>query len=379
MTRADIAASAASHLREAAALAHNNPVVVGFDGFVDEIVTVVEKRHSASSFDPVPTIARLAEKMEAAVGQSSNYELVVKDIKIGGNGPIMANAMAAAGLPVTYLGSLGYPEVHPVFHQLAQRATVYTIGQPGHTDALEFADGKLMLGKIECLNDVTWDNLVNRVGLDQLRTLFGAAKLIGTVNWTMLPEMGGIWEGIQRDILAHDPTRRVFFCDLADPEKRTRESLIQAMERLTAFQTTCDVILGLNLKEAVQVAEALEVPIPDDLSGQLTVLAANLRNRLGLTCVVIHPRAKAAAATENETVEFLGPYIAEPKISTGGGDHFNAGFCVGWLLGLPLVECLATGKGTSGSYVRTAESPTVDVLAEFLENLPDAQPIADDH
>jgi sugar/nucleoside kinase (ribokinase family) len=62
--------------------------------------------------------------------------------------------------------------------------------------------------------------------------------------------------------------------------------------------------------------------------------------------------------------------VKEPKISTGAGDHFNAGFCLGRVLGLSLEESLCTGVGTSGYYVRTAISPTAAQLAEFIANLP---------
>ena len=120
---------------------------VGLDGFVDEIIAVVDKRHDCERFDAVRTIAAIGEKIRTAAGKSSNYELVVKQMKLGGNGPIMANALAALGLGVTYIGSVGYPDVHPVFRDFATRAASSSIGEPGHTDALEFDDGKLMLGK----------------------------------------------------------------------------------------------------------------------------------------------------------------------------------------------------------------------------------------
>ena len=55
------------------------------------------------------TIGAIGQKILNASGQSSNYELVVKQRKLGGNGPIMANALACLGLDVTYLGNLGYP------------------------------------------------------------------------------------------------------------------------------------------------------------------------------------------------------------------------------------------------------------------------------
>src|SRR4051812_19024726 len=73
---------------------------VGLDGFVDEIIAVVDKRQDKEKYEPVKTIDRLAEKIQKAAGQSSNYELVVTQRKLGGNGPIMANALACLGMEV---------------------------------------------------------------------------------------------------------------------------------------------------------------------------------------------------------------------------------------------------------------------------------------
>src|SRR5213593_616546 len=101
---------------------------IGLDGFVDEIIAVVDTRKNHEHYEPVRTIDALGQKIRAAAGESSNYELVVKQMKLGGNGPIMANALASAGMSVTYIGNLGYPNIHPVFADLAKKATVYSIG-----------------------------------------------------------------------------------------------------------------------------------------------------------------------------------------------------------------------------------------------------------
>ena len=53
-----------------------------------------------------------------------------------------------SGLKVTYLGSLGYPTIHPVFNEFATRVEVHSIADACHTDAVEFVDAKLMLGKM---------------------------------------------------------------------------------------------------------------------------------------------------------------------------------------------------------------------------------------
>src|SRR5436190_7025546 len=95
-------------------------VLVGLDGFVDLIIDVVDKRTGPETYTRVDTIASLGERISRAAGLSSNLELVVRQEKLGGNGPIMANAMLETGCAVTYIGSLGQPAVHPVFADMAK-------------------------------------------------------------------------------------------------------------------------------------------------------------------------------------------------------------------------------------------------------------------
>lgn len=374
MTREQICAAASGKLRQAIPTLKSTPVLIGLDGFVDEIVAVVDKRTGLHDYAPVKTIAHLAEKIHNAAGQSSNYELVVKQMKLGGNGPIMANAMAAVGLPVTYIGNLGYPNLHPVFAEFAARAQVISIADPGHTDALEFDDGKLMLGKIEPVKDINWDNLRGRVGEQKLHDLIGQSTLVGMVNWTMLPFMSEIWSKLISDVLPRVPKKnRTLFVDLADPEKRLHEDIAEAMKLLTAFQDQVEVILGLNLKESTEILHVLGLPAPQDAEANIEKSAGMIRKRLGISCVVIHPRRGAAAATADNSASFAGPFVQQPKISTGAGDHFNAGFCLGRILGMDLSESLCLGVSTSGYYVRNAVSPTAAELADFAGNLPPPQ------
>src|SRR5687767_3532927 len=115
---------------------------IGLDGFVDEIIHLVDVRHNSESFDRIPSIARLAERLAGAAGQSTNIEAVTQRVKLGGNGPIMADALCRFGVKVTYVGALGYPTMHPVFANFAARAEVHSIAPPGLTDAYEFEIGR---------------------------------------------------------------------------------------------------------------------------------------------------------------------------------------------------------------------------------------------
>jgi sugar/nucleoside kinase (ribokinase family) len=374
MTCQQICELTSKRLAAAAPTISSIKTLVGLDGFVDNIISVVDKRQDLETFDRIKTIEHLGQKISNAAGQSSNYELVVTQQKLGGNGPIMANALASIGLDVSYVGNLGYPTIHPVFQEFAKRAHVISIAEPGYTDALEFDDGKLMLGKHESLKDVNWDNLLGRVGKEKLKTLLQPARLIGMVNWTMLPHMTRIWAKLLDEVIPNlERHQRKLFIDLADPEKRTHADIMDALRMLTRFQDQVDVILGLNLKESLEVADVLGLPGAKDAEAAIEDNARAIRQKLNLECVVIHPRRGAAAATESESASFEGPFVKEPKISTGAGDHFNAGFCVGRVLGFSLTESLCTGVATSGYYVRNAASPSALELAEFVAHLPAPQ------
>jgi hypothetical protein len=342
---------------------------VGLDGFVDTIVTAVDQRRGqGENFTPIATLADFGRRITAAAGQSTNIELYPRLDKLGGNGPIMANALLAGGLDVTYAGALGTPSVHPVFSDLAQRGRVYPLCAPAQTTAVEFGDGKLMLGAMRSLDEITFARLTERIGTERLRAELADAALVALVNWTMIPNMSAILEALAETILPVLPSnpQRVFFFDLADPEKRPREDLAAVLRIISRWQHFGRVVLGLNFKEARQVAAILDVPLASESEADLRAGAAALRTRLEVECVVIHPRHAAACAMPNGTSWVRGPYTEHPLITTGAGDHFNAGFTRGLLLGLPAEACLTLGVCTSGHYVRTGVSPSLEDLESFL-------------
>jgi len=371
VTTSSLPARAAATLDAAAQTVPQLKATIGLDGFVDSIIAVVDKRESADKFSRVPTLAAFGERIARAAGQSTQAELVIDRVKLGGNGPIMANALAAAGVRVTSVGNLGHPSVHPAFAELAQRATVLSIAEPAYTDALEFEDGKLMLGKRASLRDVNWENLVARVGRDRLVKLFQESDLIGLQNWTMLPFMSDIWRHVLAEICPSLPAtpRWKFFFDLADPEMREKQDIRDAAALISQFQKYYETYLGLNEKEAFEVGRALGYQGGANGAAAVKAVAQFVWDKLRVSCVVVHPREYAVAASAAGVVQVAGPFTAKPLISTGAGDHFNAGFCLGKLAGGSDEIALQTGVGCSGYYVRTAKSPAVKELAEFLRTL----------
>lgn len=345
--------------------------LVGLDGFVDTIVTPVAlRRGPGENFTPLATLTEFGQRIVAAAGKSTNIELYPRTDKLGGNGPIMANALLAAGARVTYVGAVGLPAVHPVFADMATKARTFSISPAAQTTAVECNDGKIMLGQMRCLDDITYERICEVMGEPAFHAEIASANLVALVNWTMIPKMTSIFTALTERVLPKLPPapERIFFFDLADPEKRSVEDLRGALAAIAAFQRFGRVTLGLNLKEAQQVAAALGCGPVDETEKSLRAAATAVRGQLGVHTVVIHPRESAACADASGTSWVPGPYTEKPLITTGAGDHFNAGFTTGQLLGLDPEACLTLGVCTSGHYVRTGESPTLATLETFLAN-----------
>jgi sugar/nucleoside kinase (ribokinase family) len=352
--------------------AHNlasNPakshVLIGFDGFIDEIIHLVDTRESVDSYTAIPTIEDFGKRILAAAGLSCNIEMVPQQIKLGGNGPIMANNLVEQGFGVSYCGAIGANQnVHPVFEAFAARCdSVMTLCDPGHTDAVEFEDGKVMLGKMNTLPEVNWQRLVDLVGADQFKERLARMDLVGCVNWTMLPEMNSILKGLGES-LADSEKRPLLFIDLTDPRKRSAEDIAEVLEILKDLQGNLNVVLGLNENESMQVAKVLFGQEGDDLTSR----AQQIRTHLDLYQVVVHPTRSAAVATRDGEWYVEGPFTPKPKLTTGAGDNFNAGYCNGLLSGLDPESCLITGVCSSGFYVRNCRSATRIELVDFIHS-----------
>ncbi|HBF35758.1 MAG TPA: hypothetical protein DDW50_00370 [Firmicutes bacterium] len=146
---------------------------IGFDGFIDSIIRVVKQKTPDKKLRYFDTIEEFGSFLISQSGQSCSIELKEHLCKMGGNMPIFSNALGSLGISVTCIGALGYPQVHPLFEPMKKNhCTLYTVSDPGLTSALEFDDGKVMLIRIEALDNLTWEWIQNVVGLRSIGELF---------------------------------------------------------------------------------------------------------------------------------------------------------------------------------------------------------------
>lgn len=345
--------------------------MIGFDGFVDEVVHVVEKRVDADTYVRMERMADYGTRIVSCAGLSMNVEMVPVQQKLGGNGPILANALLGCGMDVTYVGALGFPSPHAVFHELETRAKVISICDPGQTDAVEFLDGKIISSRLEPLKAVAADTLRERVGTEKLAQMIDESDFLGFENWTLVMNMTGVWDYLLSEVLPATKAcakKKLLLIDLCDPEKRSETDILAALTRLEGFSKHFRVVLGLNMREACELAELFGQHVPDYSKADPCAIAAYVKQNVCAETVVVHPTREACAVSDRGIARVDGPYCTKPRLTTGAGDNFNAGYALGRMLDFDEEESLLLGTASSGFYVRNCRSASFQELIGFLRS-----------
>ena len=142
------------------------------------------------------------------------------------------------------------------------------------------------------------------------------------------------------------------------------------MELLNAFSVYWDVVLSLNLNEAIIVHSVLTKKKQGE--EDLEKMCEEIFEKLNIDTVVVHTSKQSLARNTDGLHTRKSFYIQSPAISSGAGDNFNAGFCIGKLMGLETGTSLLLGHATSSLYMQSTNSPTVAEVLEFLSrNLSD--------
>lgn len=344
--------------------------LIGLDGFVDEVVHVVDKRIDADTYSRIRTIQEYGERILEGSRLSLNIEIVPVSKKLGGNGPIYAEGLKKYGAEITYIGCTGKESLHPVFEELAMGSRIIGIAEPGQTDAMEFLDGKIIRSKLDSLNGLTWNKMTEKVSAEKQAELFEEADLLSFNNWTMLPHMSEIWKKMLDEVVplvTENKRKKVLFFDLADPRKRQAADILEALMLIKRFrQQGFRTMLGLNEKEARQVAGLLT---GREVAGlNLREMVMMIAESMEIETVAVHPVDRAACCQSGVYYEVEGPYCEAPVLTTGAGDIFNSGFMWGQMQGLDPELCLLMGVMSSGFYVRRGRSADLKEIRSFIES-----------
>jgi len=339
----------------------------GFDGFIDTIVKIIKSKQVKKSPSLFKKIKEFGNYILEKEGTSLSLELQEQSIKIGGNMPIMSNALGRLGISVNCVGSLGYPQAHPVFKNLSPNCHIHSFADPGTSTAFEFNDGKIMVAQMESLNTIGWDKIKNIIGIDELVRIYKESDLLCLVNWSEIDASSDIWKGLLKDVLpryTRTTEKQIVFFDLSDCSKRSSDSVMEALNLLNKFGQYAHVILGLNKNEARLIYRTL---FNKDKTADLAYLGEKIFGKLEIETLLLHCSTEAMAFNKETHCSSKSFFTKNPKISTGAGDNFNAGFCAAQLLKLDLKSSIIFANAVAGFYVNEGMSPKLQEVIQFLE------------
>lgn len=343
-------------------------VFLGFDGYIDKIQKAVKTR-SRENVDYYPTLTEFAARIDRAAGKSGQVELVTQEIKIGGNAPIMGHALGSAGIKTICLCNAGYPVRNQLYNNLHPDVEILSLGDPAETNALEFNDGKMILSELSTFRKINWDYVKEQIGLEKITDHLSNSAVLALVGWCNPDHATDVWKGILVDVMPNYSEKDLIFFDLADPTKKNKEDLLEVIDIINSYSKYGKVILGINENETNKLFAILSNEFPENVPEEDDLIKRGkfIYSVMNIEALLIHPVDRSILISKEEVINLEGKVIEEPKISTGGGDNLNAGFCLGSLLGFSLKECMILGMAMSGAYVQNGKSPDISEIIAYLK------------
>ena len=337
----------------------NKKVVVGFDGFVDSIVQPIRKNGDSSGIPKYfKTMTEFGTYIADHSRKNCSIELDTSSRRFGGNAPILANALADLGADVLCVGTLDDDSTSDVFQNMACRKISY--GKAGISLALEFQDGKILLGQTMPCREPAWKEIKSRA--PKIHDELTNAWLIAMVNWSELTYMDTLLSDIYRECFSGllPEKKKVFYFDLADVTRRSDEEILSILKLISCYAEKRYTVLGLNANEYAHICSVLGID-------QQNALVSDLLKKYAFDEVLIHTQnSNHAYCASGAHFQYAFNVNETPCTLTGAGDHFNAGYCAGLLLGIPPEHRLQMASVFASDYISRGETMSLEELLKSV-------------
>lgn len=352
----------AMHKLESIEERKQHKVFTGFDGYVDMIARPVLKTNEDGSREYFHTIKEFGEYIQSKAKKSCSIELHKETRKSGGNAFLFSNMLAALDVNVKCIGAFGFPETMDIFQSGKDNLDLISVLNPGQCCAMEFSDGKIMLADNAEINNIKFSTLTEQIGEEHLLKYVQEADALAFMNWSEVPGSTDIWKGFLETIFPkiQREKRRKIFVDLSDCSGRKEEDIFEMMNVLHGISNYFDVILSLNSNEFQVLGECIG---KEELEDVMNVLY----ERCGLKYLFVH-LCDGSYGKDGEKVFYIkNRYIKIPKVSTGGGDNFNAGVLYSLLNGFDMETSMVIANATSGYYITRGQSAVKEEIIQYLK------------
>jgi len=346
-------------------------VLLGCDGFVDEVYQIVQERQSLTEYTPMHQLRSfgqlIVERSDGGVGLEIDHKRRCE----GGFAVNTGRVSGMLGLQTKLIGLFGEDELDPAFAPLEDICHLISLGDPALTLAFEFSDGKVMLSDIKTVANLTWADVVAKLDARRMEEIFTGTDILGLGYWSLTPDFDQIFTGFVSQFDQATAPKRMFL-DFADIKKKSAQSFTTSLELIAKYNAKIPMTLSMNEHEVYELFQRVGMNRPaDDPVTILDDLKA-AREKIGLDELVVHTPSFGAASTEREG-EASAIQETQTKVvrTAGAGDTFNGGYLSASLGYLSLKERLVIANAATAFYVSHAAPPTKTELIEQIKKAQD--------
>ena len=336
-----------------------NRVILGIDGYVDEVWQLVESRSEENTATMFTRMNQYAERILQTGSGGMTVEIVRKRRGFGGFTANTGNAVARLGIDTTMLCLYGKETLDPVFEPFCEMCKVISVGAPATTHIFEFDDGKIMLPYVEHIIDFNWQSLVDALGRDKIVSLLADSSIIALGYWSSMPSFDEVIAEICA-CLPNDGKARRIFTDFAELRKRNEASLVSTLGLMKKLNAATPISLSMNEHEGAQIFALYNEPLTAQAPPTPEQIE-NVHRQTGLDEIVVHTPHYAIAAAAGEGISVSAQEFCEkPVRTTGAGDTFNGSYAAALAAGLNIAERLWFANTAVSYFLNNGEAPALE-------------------
>ncbi len=346
----------------------NGKVVLGIDGFIDQVWKVVETRTTDNNYILIDKMQKFGELIVNRKEGGMANELIKKRRSYGGFTANTGKAVGNLDLSTTLVGMYGSEGIDKIFNDLKEKCTLISIGDPVVSTILEFTDGKIMMPNLDELLNFTWDDFVNAIGHDELAKILCDADIVSLGYWSNMPTFDDFISKMSENYFHTKGPKRLFF-DFANIKKRSKEAIFATFKVLERMNNKIPVSLSLNEHEAAILFSYYDREFIDNME-EVAQSTDYIRRTIGLGELIIHTPNYAVISSISEGIEMLEQdYCEAPVITTGAGDTFNGGYIASCLGNLNARERLAIANAATRFYISNSHTPNREELLSEIKRI----------
>jgi hypothetical protein len=341
-------------------------VLLGCDGFVDEVYRIVDVRKSLTDFTSMDDMKDFGELIVKRSGGGLGLEISPKRRCSGGFTPNTGRVAAFLGLKPTLVGLYGLKQIDPAFDEFKENCNLVSLGDSAVTLVFEFLNGKVLLSDLKTVANLTWKDFVEFFTEKELNEMFAGLDIVGLGYWSLTPDFDNFLKGIVSRYENTPPPKQMFF-DFADIKKKSKESFFESLKLIREFNSKIPMTMSLNEHEGADLFSRFNIKCqeePGSIASDLTIV----RKEIGIDELVIHTPYFAVASSAREGEGFAMQDFQSNVIRTAGaGDSFNGGYISASLGDIQLEERLIIANAATSFFVTHATAPTKQEMIDQIE------------